>query len=162
MTTIATDGVTIAADGLAARGDEVCRQDVKKIREKDGVIYAMSGPLPIFAPLMEWHSNGAKVADVPQVHSDLEWGLLVISNAGAFEYSSRCVYPSQVEMPFTLGSGADYAMGAMHAGKTPAEAVQLVIDKCLNVHTGGRVQVINIKEALGLREPGLRVVNQKD
>lgn len=42
-----------------------------------------------------------------------------------------------------LGSGADYAMGAMAAGADAVQAVQIAIDH--DVHTGGVVESVNCK-----------------
>lgn len=42
-----------------------------------------------------------------------------------------------------LGSGADYAMGAMAAGADAVQAVQIAIDH--DIHTGGVVESVNCK-----------------
>ena len=47
--------------------------------------------------------------------------------------------------PFiALGSGADYALGAMAAGATATEAVQVAIS--LDVYSGGEIETLNVKE----------------
>lgn len=155
MTTIATDGVTIAADGQESWGNEAMRLDVQKIIVMDNVIYALSGANSMLERLIEWEQeffNGAKGAP-PAAAPDVAWTLLVIRRTyriASVAYISKCPYPSPVSGVFALGSGADYAVGAMHCGKTPAEAVALVRDKRLDVWTGGDIQVVNIAEALGL------------
>lgn len=158
MTTIITDGVTIAADGLGCIGGEVNGTDDKKIIIEKGVVYALSGFVGMRDALIAWHQDGAKVADVPATPDGDSWTLLVIDTSGAKYFTGKCAYPNKVRTPFALGSGSDYAMGALHAGLSPQQAVQLVIDKRLDVGTGGEIQVIDIKQALGIKEPGLRAV----
>lgn len=53
--------------------------------------------------------------------------------------------PCDLGQPFiALGSGADYALGAMAAGATATEAVQVAIS--LDVYSGGQVETLNVKE----------------
>ena len=102
--------------------------------------------------LIEWVQNGAKPNDTPPTPSGQGWGLLVIDREGERFYAHDCPYAQSVAKLFACGSGGDYATGAMHAGKTPAEAIRLIIDKRLDVHTGGEIQVIDTAEALGLNK----------
>lgn len=157
MTTIATDGVTIAADGLSSIGGEVNGLSEQKIVIEGGLIYALSGTIALRAALIAWHQGGAKPADVPGMQ-DADWTLLVIGRNGLAYFTAKCAYPCKANAPFAIGSGADYASALMHAGFSPKNAIRLIIDKRLDVYTGGDIQVIDIKQALGLNEPGLRAV----
>lgn len=157
MTTIATDGITIAADGLASIGGEVNGLSETKIVIERDWIYALSGAVAMRDALIEWHQAGAKPADVPGMQ-DADWTLLVIDRNGLTYFTAKCAYPCKANAPFAIGSGADYASALMHAGYSPQKAVRLIIDKRLDIYTGGDIQVIDIRQALGLNEPGLRAV----
>ena len=149
MTTICSDGITIAGDGLACWGDEpVSRADLK-IEQRGNRIFALSGASAMLPALIKWVDEGADVARVPAgIGPEVMWSLLVIEKTGVCAYVSKCPYASPMSYPISIGSGADYAMGAMHAGKTPREAVEIASK--LDVWTGGDIQVIDIAEALGL------------
>lgn len=157
MTTIATDGKTIAADGLRTFGGEICGTAHKKIRVSDGCIFTFSGPTPLFEPAVKWQVNGADPRAVPESKGeDNWWSILVLENDGCggltmTRYSSLTPYPERFDPPFTMGAGAEFALGAMAHGASPEEAVRLTA-KHFN-HTGGEIQVINIAEALGVAKP---------
>jgi len=154
MTTIATDGKTIAADGLATRNGNVMVRDRAKIKVERGVqdaIYAMAGPSGMTDRIIKWHRAGADPKEVPPVGADEGWSLLIITPDGCFAAGSGAPYPCQVNLPFAIGSGADLALGAMEVGASPEEAVKAACRR--DVHSGGEIQVVNIAEALGIVKP---------
>ena len=142
----------IAADGLECWGDMVARTDVKKIIVANRVIYALSGANGILDQLIEWEKAGAK-GPSPPCASDVHWTFLVIKAGARVSYSSKFPYSSPMPEIFAIGSGGDHAIGALAAGKTPRQAVELVRDKRLDVWTGGEIQVVDIAKALGLTVP---------
>lgn len=144
MTTIATDGKTVAADGQRTLGSERISMVEKKLRMKAGRIYAITGTFAFFDDLIMWHIMGARVEDVPKGDGDNGWSLLVIEPGatGVHRYTSECPRLEIFPYPATFGSGADYAMGAMCAGADPREAV--TIASRLDINTGGEIQVIDI------------------
>jgi hypothetical protein len=157
MTTIATDGVTIAADGRTALGSQVVDDAEHKIvvDRQRRIIFALSGAGAVLPRIMDWHRAGAPPESAPKpADAEITWSLIVIENGPVWPkitlYTSKCAFPSVVSTRcFAIGSGGDYAIGAMCAGKTPEEAVRIVIENKLDVWTGGEVQVVNIAEALG-------------
>lgn len=62
-----------------------------------------------------------------------------------YMYENR-LYPYEVKAPFAIGSGFKYAMGAMLAGATAAQAVEIAAR--LDKNTGGEVQVIDVLQKL--------------
>jgi hypothetical protein len=159
-TTIATDGFTIAGDGLR-RTSWGCKtdHDIQKIRVRHGRVYALSGSYALFEPAIEWHHNGADPHKLPIDTSEGGWALLVLTHDGVTAriatYSNKKPYPEEHGLPFTMGSGCDYALGAMDHGAKPLEAVAIACKR--DESTGGDIQVIDIKEAIGPKEPSLRV-----
>ncbi|MGE3064106.1 MAG: hypothetical protein AB7K67_00850 [Hyphomicrobiaceae bacterium] len=154
MTTIATDGTTIAADGRRLwNGGQIAGDAHQKIVVRDNYIYALTGLAPMFEPMIAWHRRGAPVDDLPKMGSDAEWGALIVvdSSGTVTKYSDSCPYPETLPTPIAFGAGMDYAMGAMAAGASPERAVQIAAELC--THTGGAITVIDIAEALGLAKP---------
>jgi ATP-dependent protease HslVU (ClpYQ) peptidase subunit len=144
MTTIAVDNRSIAADGLSAFGREIFRTDKQKLIVKYGRIYAMAGEVAARAAIIEWHNNGADPATVPL--PGMDWNLLVVDLDGIRLYGNNTPYPTEIKPPFALGSGDAYAIGAMEAGATPREAVEIAAKR--NTHTGGQIVSLDISKAL--------------
>lgn len=142
MTVIATDGHSVAADSLMCYGTERAAQPAEKIIRRDGRIFAVSG-IGIPHVLIEWFQSGADPEKAPKLGNDGFWGLLVVEADGRMSYlTSTMPYSQPAAPPFVLGSGGEYALGAMHAGATPAEAV--AISCKLDVHCGGDIVVMYI------------------
>lgn len=151
MTTIATDGRTVAADGLACFGSEVISTTAQKITVCGGRIYAVSGAGGMVKALVDWIEMGASPSSMPPVSDKSSGFSLLVIGPGPderFFYSDVCPYPQPVPPVFAFGSGADFALGAMHAGLSPEEAIGMVIRHRLNVHTGGEIQVIDIASVI--------------
>lgn len=148
MTTIITDGITIASDGMICSGGARVSMKDKKILVEDGVIYALAGTQCLMRPLIDWVKAGADVEKAPKAGTDNSWGLLVIDRSGARHYHYQCPYPEPIDLPWATGSGRDWALGALKAGASPAEAVRVACE--IDISSGGDIQVIDIAEALGL------------
>ena len=115
---------------------------------EDGAIYALAGTTCLIRVLIAWIKAGADPQKAPK-DEGINWGILVIDAEGARHYSRACPYPEEQEYPFTTGTGRDIALGALKAGATPKEAVEIACR--VDVHSGGSIQVVNIAEALGLQ-----------
>ena len=113
-------------------------------------------------PLIAWVKAGADPDKAPK-YGDQEWILLVIDGDGPRQYHHKLLYPEAQSYPVTLGSGRDIALGALRAKKSPREAVAIACDE--DVWSGGEIQVVDLREALGLvaapRRTVMRGVNPK-
>lgn len=147
MTTIATDGKTIAADGLAVSNSTVMARSVNKVVQRDGKLYAMTGTSALFEALIAWHIAGSRPSEVPTAHADCSWELLVIDGEGrGYSFHKMAPYANEVEFPTAFGSGRVEAMAAMMAGATPKRAVEIAA--VLDIHTGGAITETVIADAL--------------
>ena len=150
MTTIATDGKTVAADGRETRGWEITNNNAVKLRvgrnpHGGRAIYACTGEFSVFEAAIEWAQNGARPGDVPK--ADEDWSLIVVDTvAGVISYDSKSPFPSRHNVPCAFGNGRDFARAAMMCGKTPAEAVEIAI-QC-DASSGGTIMVLDIAESL--------------
>ena len=125
MTIIAWDGKTLAADkrltncGMAS--------PVTKIFRCEESLIGISGEFSLAQELINWYKNGCEIDKFPAFQRDEDdyVGMLVINKKGVFKYG-RTPFPMILESQFfAIGSGRDYAMAAMHLGKTAVEAVEI-------------------------------------
>lgn len=69
--------------------------------------------------------------------------LVIDLNTGkCYMYENR-LYPYEVHPPFAIGSGFKYAMGALLAGATATQAVEIAIR--LDKNSGGPIQTIDLR-----------------
>lgn len=153
MTTIATDGVTIAADGRQCMASEVINDNARKIIVRSGHIFACAGSVPMTRAAIDWFLGGAVPSEVPKAEGQ-DWALVVIGqDRRMIRFTDKCAYPDEFPYPQGFGSGSEYAQAAVLCGKTPKEAIQLIIDHKLDTGTGGTVMEVNIDEALRTGAP---------
>ena len=152
MTTLACDGHSLAADGQRSAGNEIIASDTKKIHVESGTIYAFTGEVAPRA-LIDWIAAGAHADKAPKI----DFSALVIDRTGARRYSNELPYAQEVRFPHADGSGDRWAMGAMKAGKSPREAVEIACS--LDVYSGGTIQVVELDEVFGRKT--VSVINPK-
>jgi ATP-dependent protease HslVU (ClpYQ) peptidase subunit len=156
MTTIATDGRTIAADGLRCAGSSIISKTEKKIRVREGRVFAFTGLYAAFETAIAWYLAGHEAGKQPLCGPDDSWTLIVIDwDRVLRKYSSNVPLCEDLPYPQTFGIDCDFALAAMLSGKTPAEAIALAAEH--NVYTGGEIMVVDIAEALGIDAQPLRV-----
>jgi hypothetical protein len=145
MTVIATDGITIAADGLAMRGSRPTATNIVKIHPRHGRIYALAGTAVMTEAVIAWHHAGADPAKRPPEVKG-EFALLVIDKRGCWYYDNDFPYPDRAELPFAIGCGRDWAIAAMDFGKSPREAVAYACTR--DVNCGGEIVEYDIAMTL--------------
>lgn len=122
MTTIATDGRTMAAD-RACNGNGYLHGEVCKLRRaKDGSIIGLTGTPYAFDAFAEWFDSDRSE---PFDGKDDELDILVLCPDGrvlAFNHTGRCY---EAGTPACAGSGSQFAYGAMDAGADPRRAVEI-------------------------------------
>ncbi len=140
MTTIAYDGEMIAADTMSV-GD--FSGYWKKILVYENHIIGCCHEIQQAELFNKWLKN--QDGDKPSP-SDMEGftAIFIEENGKCFKYQSLLV-PFEVRVPQAIGSGCEFAMGAMIAGKTAKEAVEIAIE--LDPYSGGDVQVVILHEA---------------
>lgn len=126
MSVIAWDGERLAADKRACIGSLV-RTTTKAFHVGDALA-AYAGDADAGEEVLAWFREGRDPAKFPASQRDKDsWaGLLVVWEDGSLWKYERTPYP--VKYPpqqFAIGSGRDFALAAMHLGKTAAEAVEV-------------------------------------
>lgn len=136
MTTIATDGNSIAADSLAVSGDLKNTAGFTKIWEFNGDYYGASGLLNDLVRFQEYQKD-PESTDITRL-SDVFFGLK-LTKKGVYFFDNELFMHKGAKLS-AVGSGREIALGAMHAGASPREAVKIACK--LNAFSGGSVRVL--------------------
>jgi hypothetical protein len=143
MTTVAFDGRYLAADTMGHRSGVPSNIFAPKITVRDGFAYAINGSwMPMIDALIDWHKGGARPGDFPEIKT--AGGMMVVKliTRRVWLVSTDMPVLDEEAAPITGGSGGDVALGAMHAGKTAMEAVQIAA-KC-DVHTNDVIDFVDL------------------
>lgn len=66
-----------------------------------------------------------------------------MKDGSIYLYDKNCVGIKWTGNYFALGSGGNFALGAVLAGKTAKEAVEIA--KKLDINSGGKIKTVKIK-----------------
>ena len=161
MTTIAWDGKTVAADSLSTFDSRIGYVDVIKIRTRGPFVFALAGRHCLFEALMCWVEAGAIAAELPVGCNDEaknDWALLVFERKRARLFTALCPYATVIEAPFAMGSGGDYAMGAMRGcDQSAREAVRAAM--MCDVWSGGSVNAIDLAKYFESQDQKFKVTH---
>ena len=119
MTTIAARFSTleIAADSMVSSDDSFYL--VEKLRRGKTSIYGGCGEWDKLLKFYQAIESGG------ELDSDADVTILELRLDGIWIYES-CIIPARIKNDFwAVGTGAGYAIAAMHLGKSPAEAVEI-------------------------------------
>lgn len=113
-----------------------------KIEARDGYAFAMGGYWGHYREqLVAWAMQGNGEA-CPG--AGVEGAMLMISpQRELFVFTHEAPFPDPEAAPFALGTGGDIALGAMAAGKTAMEAVQIAAR--WDIKTGGPIDFIDLE-----------------
>lgn len=134
MTTIATDGKSMAGDTLTSAGGCVTRFAPKVFRTADGRIFGCCGDSTESIKFGTWMIQGG---DQPSLGDNFE--ALVLNSDGTVDWWDNKFTPVRSMAPAAVGSGYQFATGAMLAGKSPKEAVEIAAIR--DLYTGGEITV---------------------
>lgn len=125
MTTIAWDGRTLAADRQATVGNAVFM--AKKLHRHDGWLLAYVGDADAGEEMLAWFRAGSKPESFPEKQREYDrFSPLLAIRPGEILVFERTPHPVQYPpQRFSMGSGRDFALAAMHCGRTAAEAVEI-------------------------------------
>lgn len=137
MTTIATDGKIMVADGLGSleSGRVVERDGVKVCRTAEGGLVGVAGDAHAMAQIVAWLDAGEPDKERPE---DLKVEVLVLRPGGLVEGCGATMKLTRWEPPAAIGSGGEFAIGAMMAGASCEEAVRVACRADIN--SGGQVR----------------------
>lgn len=138
MTTIATDGKTMAGDGREVEQGTIIGSFCRKVqRLADGRLVGVAGDSIDEQMFRRWLEDGAE--SKPRLK---ELVALVLYPSGRLDFYDHRLVASPIEAPAAIGSGADHALTAMDCGKSPEEAVEYAARRDPN--TGGKTTVLSL------------------
>lgn len=124
MSVVAWDGQNLAADTFCCYGNLV-RNETKIWQLNEAIWFGGIGSLAAAIAVSGWLKGGVK-PDKPECFT----GLIVRRDKKGF-ITVSVIEETLIEVPvssypFAIGSGKDMAMGAMLAGKSAKEAIELI------------------------------------
>ncbi len=141
MTTIATDGKTMSCDSQASIDENlIANLDVKKIHHlPDGSVIGGAGVQYELEHYIRWLQDPNRDENKEPYPGDNNY-IKLTPDGGIFMFARKGHPWHKLDGPWAIGSGANFAIGAMHAGGTPAQAVAAAIryDK----GSGGKIQTL--------------------
>jgi ATP-dependent HslUV protease subunit HslV len=145
LTTIAyKDGMMAGDTGVCS--DRVITASIRKVsRNGNGDLCAAAGGLSWAMSFHDWFNAGEK-GDHPPPEENDSWtdtGLIVRADGSMWLYESDGRYRINAEY-YALGSGREFAFGAMAVGATAEQAVQAAMRH--DTHTNGDVDVVRLVE----------------
>lgn len=143
MTTICWDGTTLAADKRSTIGS-LYRTTTKIYRVGSSLVgYAGSGAQ--CSEMLAWARGGFRKNRFPDMQRDADSSitLLVIRQNGVIQAYEHTPFAIEYEdKQFAIGSGRDFALAAMHLGKSAEEAVLLAAE--FDPGTGNGVDTLTL------------------
>ena len=138
MTVIAWDGHAMAADKMQSHGG-LHATTIKVHKLPDGRLAGGAGNAALIGEMLYWLAAGADPAKFPtQQRNEKECtSMLVVSRSGAVLQYESTPHPLVIQNKYwAIGSGRDFAIMAMHLGKTATEAVELASQLCNDCGNG--------------------------
>ena len=141
MTTIATDGKTIACDTQVSSGNSGSKWParVNKIHRVGDRYVGISGDLWQAHLFIKYLKDGKvpekKLKDI---------SVLIVEKDGSIYHTDYTFNELQLTSPFAVGSGGDYAIGALGVGASPVEAIKVAAK--YDAYTNNDVLVYYVKD----------------
>jgi ATP-dependent HslUV protease subunit HslV len=140
MTTLVYRAGVLAADSRSVRGDTISPYGVQKIRRlDDGTLVGMCGTLADVTRFIEAYSK-SPTGDLPELPDSLV--LVVKPNGRLHLYEESGSFELEPAPFYAFGSGQAVALGALYAGASAVQAVEIAakVDRC----TGGDVRSVHL------------------
>lgn len=143
VTTIAYRDGVLAADSLATIGDTKAHGSYQKIRRIGDYMVGAAGSVAASEEFINWLLKHGDDDDLPPKG---QYSALVIDAKGRVrEIESGSILPVPRNAKFySIGSGAPYALAAMYAGASAAEAVKIAAK--IDTSTGLPVKILVLKD----------------
>lgn len=124
MTTIVADSTQLcmASDSRISHLDSFFKSP-KIFELAGGELIGIAGDITDGVKFAQWYSSGCDKEDEPEFGPE-GFDALVLDKSGKLTIWARDLIGLEVQEPFySIGSGAKAALGALHMGATPAQAV---------------------------------------
>lgn len=148
MTSIAWDGITLAADGRCTKGNIIGSDHCTKIfttvhselRGSRVIAYALAGAADMQFRIGEWISGGCEVTDE---FKECNFECIIVTEDDAYMFCSESNDICTTFGNQALGSGYDFILSAMKLGKNAVKAVQHA--SSMDIFSGGTGLYLNCR-----------------
>ena len=140
MTTIVWDGSVLAADSREALSDGFFHDKCNKIFKIGSSYIATAGDSSDGLLFVQWCKDRTKPK--PTIGKHFE-AVEIMRDGAIYLYDKNCIGIKWTGKHFALGSGGNFALGAVLAGVSAKEAVEIA--KKLDINSGGKVKAVKIK-----------------
>jgi hypothetical protein len=138
VTTIATDGRTIAGDGLITLSGTIVQFGAVKVeRLADGRVIGCCGDASDQREFAAWLVGQGKKPKLGPRFS----AIVAAKGQPLRVYFDDCTF-DEVVPPFAIGSGAVHAFAALDCGKSPVGAVEIASGR--DIYTGGTITELHL------------------
>jgi hypothetical protein len=143
----------IAADSMCS-GDDI-HYLVSKLRKGKKSIFGAAGDWKDILIAFQALENPPADGDLDE---DCEVQMIELRDAGIWVYENTLI-PARIKNDFyAIGTGANYAIMAMHLGKSPSEAVALAA--LYDPSTRAPIDVMHLERSRGIKTSKRRVINR--
>lgn len=142
MTTIAVslDSMEMAADSRCSGDDG--SYNVEKIRKGKDCYYAGAGD---WEKLLRFYNALENLKEGAELDSEMDVEVIELREDGIYVYEGVLIPSKLKNRFFAVGTGANYAIAAMHMGANPEEAVKIAA--VYDPATGGPIDVVRLTPA---------------
>lgn len=144
MTTIAVNGRSMAGDGITTCNGHILAYPQKVNRAPDGSLFGATGLTTQCEKFRQWMMSDPQ-PDFPSFDEDF-CALILRPNGKVYWIDKHNAY-IEYAMPAAIGSGSEYAIGAMMAGRTPKQAVEIAAMR--DRSTAGDITELKLEEDNG-------------
>jgi ATP-dependent protease HslVU (ClpYQ) peptidase subunit len=144
MTTVVYRDGILASDSACYAGTTKVHS-MKKVWRISGHLVGLAGDVDAINAFKKWFAAGADVEKYP-IEKKQQLAVIVVTPEGkVFTYEDRDPIPLEIidGEYVAVGSGADVALGAMHAGASAPEAIKAAIAH--SAKTDGKIQMITLR-----------------
>lgn len=138
MTTIAVKDGVMASDGRVS-GSQIWAETDRKIFRIRRMLVGLAGDAVGCNKLLQWLHDGGE-GQAPKAPNTSTLLVHCDGTVWAMDDGKDAV---RIEAPTAIGSGAQFAIGAMLAGKSAAQAVRIAMKRDPN--TGGRIRTLRLR-----------------
>lgn len=152
MTTIAYTQFTLASDSASSIGSMNYEMDCKKIHLNVGP-FAYIGVAGDFQRAQGFLKEIGSIRSVQDIVDKNQYGkhnntgvemLCIAHDDTLWSYNGESIFELRADLNYAIGTGAEYALGAMCHGATATEAV--VVASKYDMYTNNVLQVYHLKE----------------
>ena len=139
MTTIVWDGTALAGDRLTTWGNEWSRsRKVYKVRDVKGRVFLFGacGLTEDGILFRQWLKSGQTQYPQREMKSNESHALIVNERLRVFHMSEKFVMVPVLRRFWAIGTGCEFALGALECGKSAADAVRIAARRDRNTGLG--------------------------